>query len=329
MPVSFFRNEDGKKFIPVSDAGLSDTGGWWKSITSGDFDNDGDVDYIAGNFGLNSHYRASASEPINVHFKDFDNNGAIEAITSYYEDGVNYPTASLDVVTAQLPLLKRRILYHRTYAGSSTNRLLEIAGDKDADVLYCKTLQSTYIDNSGGGKFSLKPLPLMMQTAPVYGIVTEDINADGNLDFIAVGNSYAPDVVSGRCDAFIGQVMLGDGEGNFTAMPVNESGFFVNGDAKGIVQLTAGGKLLTIVTQNNDSLKVFETKRTRPVKVLRLNRTEVAAVVVLKNGQSRRMEIGYGNSYLSQTSRSIPLNPSIKSIIVFDGRGVQTRKLDY
>ena len=85
----------------------------------------------------------------------------------------------------------------------------------------------------------------------------EDVNADGNLDFMAVGNSYAPDVVSGRCDAFIGLVMLGDGKGAFQSLPVTRSGFFVNGDGKAIAQITAGGEFLTVVSQNNDSLKVF------------------------------------------------------------------------
>ncbi len=96
----------------------------------------------------------------------------------------------MDLLTSQLPLLKRKILYHRTYANTSTNRLLEIAGKEDTEVLYCKTLQSSYIENMGNGKFQFKPLPTPIQIAPVYGVLAEDVNLDGNLDFIAVGNSY-------------------------------------------------------------------------------------------------------------------------------------------
>ncbi|HEU5147151.1 MAG TPA: VCBS repeat-containing protein, partial [Chryseosolibacter sp.] len=258
MPISFFRNVEGQKIVQHDDSGLTGSEGWWKSVTAGDFDNDGDMDYLAGNFGLNSHYSANAKEPINVTFKDFDNNGALEAITSYYEDGINYPTASMDVLTNQLPLLKRKILFHRTYANTSTDRLLEIAGAQGVGVLECRTLESAYVENIGGGKFQIRSLPLQMQFAPVYGMLAEDVNFDGNLDFIAVGNSYAPDVVSGRCDAFIGQVMVGDGHGSFKPMPITHSGFFVQGDAKSLVQVSTGSDLLTLVAQNDDAVKTFQ-----------------------------------------------------------------------
>ena len=325
MPVSFYRNESGKK-LNSWDTGVKDSEGWWKSITAGDFDNDGDMDYLAGNFGLNSHYRASPAEPINVTFKDFDNNGALEAITSYYEEGVNFPAASMDVLTNQLPSLKRKILYHRTYAGTSTNQLLEIAGKEDAEVLFCKTLQSCYIENKGNGKFELKPLPIAMQTAPVYGVFTEDLNADGNLDFMAVGNSFAPEVVSGQVDAFIGQVMLGNGRGEFKSAPVTRSGFFVNGDAKSIAQIMVKGTRLTLAAQNDDSLKVFKRTHPQTVDCVYLRKNEVTAIMTLQNGKIRRMEVGYGSGYLSQSSRSILITPEIKKMVLLDFEGKPTRR---
>lgn len=329
MPITFFRNEGGEKLVRVEETGLKDSEGWWKSITAGDFDNDGDIDYIAGNFGLNTHYRATPDEPINVTFKDFDRNGALEAVTSYYEDGVNYPTASLDVLTNQLPLLKRKLLYHRTYAHTSTKQLLQIAGEGDMETLYCKTLQSVFVENTGNGAFRISPLPLSMQMAPVYGVLAEDVNCDGYLDFIAVGNSYAPDVVSGRCDAFIGQVMLGDGAGNFTTMPVSETGFFVQGDAKGIARLVTRGKATILVTQNNDSLKVFSKVEGEKAKHVSPEAHEVMAVMSLENGEERRIEVGYGSSYLSQSSRSIAVTPQTTKLMLFDQKGRPTRTITY
>jgi len=330
MPITFFRNDNGKRLLRNTDSGLANSEGWWNSLTAGDFDKDGDVDYIAGNFGLNSPYRASITEPMNVTFKDFDNNGALEAITSYYEEGVNYPAPSMDVLTSQLPLLKRKILYYRAYAKASTDRLLEIAGKENTQVLECKTLQSGYIENLGNGKFKYQPLPVVMQTAPVYGVLAEDVNLDGNLDFIAVGNSYAPEVVMGRCDAFIGLVMMGDGKGNFDALPVTQSGFFVNGDAKGIAQLNAAdGTLLTLVTQNNDSLKVFRSKNVGKLKHVMPHKMEVTAILTYKNGESSRAEIGYGTSYLSQSSRSIIITPQVKEVQLLDVKGKPTRKFNY
>jgi hypothetical protein len=308
---------------------LDNSEGWWRSITGGDFDNDGDIDYVAGNFGLNTHYRATAEEPINVVFKDFDNNGALEAITSYYEDGINYPTTSMDVLTSQLPLLKRKILFHRTYATTSTDQVLEIAGKQDVGKLYCRTLESAYIENKGGGKFERTPLALEMQFAPVYGVLTDDVNLDGNLDFIAVGNSYAPDVVSGRCDAFIGQVMIGDGAGNFNPMPVTQSGFFIPGDAKSMVQITAGSSLLTVVAQNNDSVRTFRQAQVRALKTIMPAKNEVAAVMTLRNGKLNRREIGYGTTYLSQSTRRITITPEVKKVQLFDQAGALTRTLSF
>lgn len=329
MPITFFKNDAGMRLVKVSDSGLADSDGWWRSLTAGDFDNDGDMDYIAGNFGLNSHYRASAGQPVNVVFKDFDNNGALEAITSYYVEGNNYPTASLDLLTSQLPALKRKILFHRTYAKTSTERLMEIAGGGDAGVRYCKTLESTLIENNGNGTFTMRPLPLILQTAPVYGVIAEDVDGDGNLDIVAVGNSYAPDVVTGRCDAFIGQVMLGDGNGNFEPMDVNRSGFFVDGDAKAMAELTVGEEVLTLVTQNNDSLRMFKRRPPGKVTRLRLRKTEVSAQITLRNGKTRRIENGYGTGYLSQSHRSIMITLGIEKIILLDFQGRPSRTFTY
>lgn len=329
MPITFFKNDAGKRLVKISDSGLVDSDGWWRSLTAGDFDNDGDMDYIAGNFGLNSHYRASARQPVNVIFKDFDNNGAVEAITSYYVDGYNYPTASLDLLTSQLPALKRKILFHRTYAKTSTERLMEIAGAGDAGVRYCKTLESALIENNGGGRFTMRPLPLILQTAPLYGVIAEDVDEDENLDIVAVGNSYAPDVVTGRCDAFIGQVMLGDGNGNFEPMDVSRSGFFVNGDAKAIVELTVDEEVLTLVTQNNDSLRIFKRRPPGKVTRLRLRKTEVSAQITLRNGKTRRIENGYGTGYLSQSHRSIMITPGIQKITLLDFQGRPSRTFTY
>ena len=325
MPLTFFRNEHGKKFSKAPAPGLKQSEGWWKTVTTGDFDNDGDIDYVAGNFGLNTHYRASVAEPINVAYKDFDNNGALEAITSYYENGANYPTTSLDILASQLPKIKQKILYHRTYANATTDDLLRIAGKEGAERLYCRMLESTYVENLGEGKFRLKTLPLSMQTAPVYGIMTTDVNADGYLDFFAVGNSYAPEVVSGRCDAFIGQVMLGDGQGNFKPLHVTQSGFFVDGDAKSIVEVMSGTDRLILVGQNNDSLKVFQRRKNKADPFVRLKSAEIVALITLENGQTRRIEVGYGTGYIAQSSRTISLDSQTKRVHIYDWKGNTTR----
>ena len=88
MPITFFINEGGKTFTPVS---LPETTGWWNSISGGDFDNDGDTDYVVGNLGLNSVYKASEKEPVCIYAKDFDDNGSMDPIMCRYIQGKEYP----------------------------------------------------------------------------------------------------------------------------------------------------------------------------------------------------------------------------------------------
>jgi len=329
MPVTFFRNENGKQFIKNKNDGLENSDGWWNSLAAGDFDNDGDIDYVAGNLGLNTPYKASNKEPFNVTYKDFDNNGSIEAISSYYEGGINYPAHSLDDVISHLPILKKKFLYYHVYANTSTSDLLKVAGNEGSRTLFCKTFQSAYIENTGDGKFKLHQLAREMQFAPVYGIEVKDVNLDGNLDFMAVGNSYAPEVVVGRNDAFTGQVMLGDGKGNFKSMNIQASGFFVDGDAKGLVQVKSGKDMLVIATQNNDSVKGFKIKNQRNLKQVMPDKKEMTVLLKYKNGTASRAELNYGSGYLSQSSRTIIISADIKEIELFDGKGNKTRTIHF
>ncbi|RYY13522.1 MAG: RNA-binding protein, partial [Chitinophagaceae bacterium] len=84
MRITFIKNINGK-FQDVSDAsGMGSVYGWWNSIIPGDFDNDGDKDYVLGNFGTNSFYKPTSQYPVNIIAKDFDGNGSFDALTSYF-----------------------------------------------------------------------------------------------------------------------------------------------------------------------------------------------------------------------------------------------------
>ena len=257
MPIKAFKNtQEGFQDI-TAESGLKDSDGFWNSLVSGDFDNDGDMDYVAGNLGVNGPMKASVKEPIVINYADFDNNGSIEPLIGYYEGGVNYPIPALDILASQLPSLKKKILQHKDYATYSMNDLIGITGTSNYKTVYCKMLESSFVRNNGDGKFEIIPLPQQAQIAPVFGLLAEDINADGNLDLLGVGNSYAPEIVYGRFDALKGVTFLGDGKGNFNFVGSTTSGFFVDGDAKGIARIETPKGSRIIVTQNNDSLKSF------------------------------------------------------------------------
>lgn len=319
MPLTFFINNGGKSFTKLA---LPNSSGWWNSISGGDFDNDGDVDYIAGNLGLNSIYKASVDEPVTVYAKDFDNNGSVDPILCRYIQGNEFPVHPREALTGQIASLRGVVVSYAEYGGMGVRDLFTREQFDNALVLKATQLTSTYIQNNGNGQFELRPLPIEAQFSPMFGTLVTDFDDDGNLDVLAVGNSYACEVLSGYYDAGIGNMLRGDGTGNFTSVPVSRSGFFVDGDAKGIVRLISGdGEELFIVTQNRGTLKVFKKTDQRVgtgTEIVRLNPGQKYAIVELSNGKKRKHEAYLGTGYLSSSVNAINSNRNVVRIISDD-----------
>jgi enediyne biosynthesis protein E4 len=262
MPITFFKNEKGilRKLQP-SNHQLPKEVGWWRCIKAADFDHDGDMDFMAGNFGLNSIYQASIDEPINLYAKDFDGNGSIDPIVCRYIQGKEYPVHPRETLTEQIVSLKKVLTTYAKYGESSLQDILSKKQLEGAQTYRCDHLASSYIENRGGGNFSLKSLPVSGQTSPINDLLVEDFDADGNLDLMAVQNDYSFEPLGGLYDAGIGLILKGDGRGNFTNWPVGKSGFYVRGDAKSISKVVTNDKKdLYVIAQNQDSLRVFQRK---------------------------------------------------------------------
>ncbi len=262
MPITFFRNEGGRFTNVTESTQLESTSGWWNCLVAGDFDQDGDPDYIVGNLGLNSRYHASAEQPLRVYTKDYDQDGRIDPVLTYYIMGEEYPAAYRDALSDQMNPMRRRFPKYETYATTTFDELFTTTELEGAYVLDAERLATSYVENQGNGPdgyptFTIRDMPLITQTAPVHRMVTTDLNGDGHLDVLMVGNSYAPDAHVGRYDAFIGQALLGDGAGQFRPLTLGESGFHVDTDAKDIIQLKRNGKPAWVVASNNDSLQAF------------------------------------------------------------------------
>jgi len=330
MPVTVFKN-DRKNFSNItSQSGLSESNGLWQSLVAGDFDNDGDMDYIACNWGLNCPYQCSREKPMNICYQDFDKNGTTDPIMSYYEDGQNYPVVSLDYMVEQLPVLKKQFLNYADYAKATTEKILEVFKTTSPPTLTCKTLASAFIENKGNGKFEIKKLPQQAQIAPLFGIQTIDINHDGNLDLMAVGNFYWTDVVIGKYDALKGLTMLGDGKGNFKPLNLNQSGFIVDADARALARVeTKNNRSLFVISQVLDSVKLFRQNNAVASKRIYPNQNESYAVLYLDGNKKQKLELSYGSGYLSQSSRSVIISPAIKQVEFYDNRGSKTRTVSY
>lgn len=330
MPITFFKNT-GSGFVSVNEAsGISGHIGWWNSLVAGDFDNDGDIDYVVGNLGLNSNYKASDDEPMTILAKDLNDDSRLDAMLFCYlkaEDGSRkpFPMHTRDDMITQMVSIRRTYPTYKSFGRASLSELWREQDRADAVMLHANTLTSSYIENKGNGQFALTPLPVEAQVAPIYGMVSEDIDQDGNLDLLLVGNDYGMQPFSGRHDALNGMYLQGDGRGNFSSMSLGRSGFFVKGDAKGLAKVhTAKGEDLWLATQNQDSLMVYSKNPdygSGGHRWVKIRPDDFCADILYKDGRKRRVEFYYGSTYLSQSSRELALDKDAEKVVITDFRG--------
>ncbi len=324
MPITFLLNQKGQSFAVRK---LANTAGWWNSISGGDFDNDGDIDYVVGNLGLNSILKASVDEPVTVYAKDFDENGSVDALLCRYIQGKEYPVHPREALTGQIASLRGVVQSYADYGRMGIRDLFPKEKLSEALILRSTLFASVYLQNNGDMKFEITPLPAPAQFSPMFGTLVTDLDEDGNLDVLAIGNSYACEPLTGYYDAGIGNFLRGDGKGSFQSVPVTESGFFVDGDAKALAQLVLkGGEQLFLATQNRDSLKVFSKSvlaKKSDDNVIRIKPSEDYAIVELADGRKRKQEFYHGNGYLSSSSRAIIKGRNVEKITTFTRRDPQ------
>lgn len=317
--ISFYKNEKGK-LVDVSKTALPEHSiGWWNCITGADIDNDGDLDYICGNLGLNSLFQGTETHPLTIYAKDFDVNGIIDPIIVKYTSDENFnlqpfPIATRDGLMQQVGTLRQRVSTYREYGRFTIHELFTPEELTDAYVREASQFQSSVLINNGSGNFELQPLPKEAQFAPVFGIEIQDFNADGNLDILLAGNDYSIELMSGRIDASNGLFLEGKGDGSFSSLKPYQSGFFVKGDAKGIASLIDNnGKGLIMTTQNKDSLITHVHSSASILKTID-PKGALFAEIKLKSGKTRKHEFYYGSSYLSQSSRKLQVLDNYESI---------------
>ena len=320
MPITCYKNNGGKSFTPFGKDTLSHTSGWWNSLTGGDFDNDGDMDYIAGNLGLNTRYKGNEKEPLCIYASDYDKSGSIDPVMTMYIQGEQQIVHSWDDMVKQMNPIRVRFRTYLPYAETSFEKSFTRSELESAYVVCGEWFETSYIENLGGGNFSTKALPIRAQFSPVYGMVPGDYDADGNLDVLLVGNSYATEVSTGRYDASIGLYLQGDGKGNFASVNVQKSGFVVDKDAKGLSRLILGnGREIILAGVNNDKLSAHVMNGAK--KYFKATQDDSYALVKLKNGKTYKHEFYFGSTYLSQSSRSLKLSDEIADVEVYNFLG--------
>lgn len=269
MPLTFFRNVNGVFRNITGTTGISDQIGWWNSLVAGDFDNDGDIDFIAGNLGQNSLYKATPSRPAAIYAGDFDNNGIYDAIPSLYfrasqgdTSWKEFPVPGRDDIIKQITAMRSKFPDYKSYAVATMDQLFRPGQLDGALKLKANNFASSFCRNDGNGKFTLAALPFKAQLSALNGMVVDDFDGDGNLDVVINTNDYGTDVAVGRYDALNGLLLKGDGKGNFVPQSILQSGIFIPGNGKALVKLRGrNDAYLLAASQNRGPLKIFELKK--------------------------------------------------------------------
>lgn len=253
--ICAFMNHNGK----FEKKQLADKKGWWNFILPVDLNNDGHIDFVCGNLGLNSRLKASEKEPVKLYYNDFDDNGKKEQVLTYFLQGREIPFANFAELEKQIPLLKKKFLYAGDFAKSTLEELFTKDKLNNSTVWSADYFSSAVLMNDGKNNFTVQALPWQAQLSSLRDAQIIDANGDNLPDVLLVGNFYENNIEMGRNDGDFGTILINKGNGKFECESIN--GLQIKGQVRHINKINIAGKASFILARNNDSLMVITNKK--------------------------------------------------------------------
>ena len=315
-PVKLLKNTDGRLVDRTAEAGLGELLGWWNGIAGRDLDGDGDMDYVATNFGLNTKYHATADKPMMLYYGDFEGSGRMRLVEAEYEDDTLFPLRGKSCSTNAMPFLEEKFTSYKGFALASLQDIYSPACLDSARRYSATTLESGILLNDGTAHFEFRPLPRLAQAAPSFGVAVTEVDGDGNADMYMVQNFFSPQPETGRMDGGLSLLLTGNGDGSFDVIQPARSGLLLHGDAKGlaVTDINADGWPDFVVGVNDDAVVSFQHQQTSANRVLNVrlvgpwgNPTAIGARVTLQRnrGPPQVAEVQAGSGYLSQSTATL------------------------
>jgi hypothetical protein len=242
MPIRVFENSDGRLRDRTKKYFVQPYGGLWNTVVVEDVNRDGIADLIAGNLGLNSQIKADEDQPAELYYADFDDNGSVDPILSFYIEGTSYPYVTLDDLREQIPIVASRFSSYAAYAAAETRQLLTAVDLDKAKKLEVTWLETSLFMGTEAGRFERRALPIEAQFSPVFTITTLDYDRDGHTDVVLGGNINDARIRLGKYDANYGVLLRGRPNAAFEYVPQYQSGLTVRGDVRSVLEI--GDKLL-------------------------------------------------------------------------------------
>lgn len=257
-PVRIFQNNSGQ-LSELKPNSLSQSNGWWNHIHAADLDADGDTDFVLGNWGDNSRFKASEQQPMSLYISDFDQNGRDESILCQYNGERIYPMVLRNDLVKQLPALKKKYLKFEQYQNQCITDIFTAEQLKMAAEKKVYSLKTSVLWNKGGGNFELIALPYAAQQTPVFAICTLDANGDGQLDIVMAGNHERCKPETGIYLGSDGVLLLNSGSNGFIAAP--NDGLSLSGVTRALSIIKAKNQTTIMAAQNNGSLMFYRPNR--------------------------------------------------------------------